>query len=62
MPGVPACLSAISASVRASWSADDGRTWQQVDTLPYWSAGFARGRTGWLVGPLGRITKVTLGR
>jgi photosystem II stability/assembly factor-like uncharacterized protein len=43
----------------ASWSADEGRTWQPLDTLSYWSAGFASRRVGWLVGPSGRITKVT---
>jgi photosystem II stability/assembly factor-like uncharacterized protein len=43
----------------ASWSPDEGRTWQPLDTLSYWSAGFADRKGGWLVGPAGRITKVT---
>jgi len=43
----------------ASWSPDDGRTWQVLDTLEYWSAGFASRAAGWLVGPGGRVTRVT---
>jgi len=42
----------------ASWSPDDGRTWQVLDTLEYWSAGFAGRKAGWLVGPGGRVTRV----
>lgn len=42
----------------ASWSPDDGRTWQVLDTLEYWSAGFASRGAGWLVGPGGRVTRV----
>jgi photosystem II stability/assembly factor-like uncharacterized protein len=43
----------------ASWSPDEGRTWQPLDTLSYWSAAFASRKAGWLVGPAGRITKVS---
>jgi len=43
----------------ASWSPDDGRTWQPLDTLGYWSAGFAGRDAGWLAGVEGRITKVS---
>jgi photosystem II stability/assembly factor-like uncharacterized protein len=43
----------------ASWSPDEGRAWQQLDTLAYWSVGFASRKAGWLVGPGGRITKVS---
>ncbi len=42
----------------ASWSADDGRSWQALDSLSYWSVGFSDKKVGWLVGPAGRITKV----
>jgi photosystem II stability/assembly factor-like uncharacterized protein len=42
----------------ASWSPDDGRTWQPLDSLAYWSVGFADRKVGWIVGPGGRITKV----
>ncbi len=43
----------------AAWSADGGLTWQPLDTLGYWSLGFANKEAGWLVGPEGRITKVS---
>ena len=42
----------------ANHSYDDGRTWQPLDTLAYWSVGFAHPRAGWAVGPRGRITKI----
>jgi photosystem II stability/assembly factor-like uncharacterized protein len=46
----------------ASLSRDDGATWTAVDSASYWSVGFASPRAGWMVGPGGRITKVTLAR
>lgn len=42
----------------AAYSWDDGATWLPLDAGPYWSLGFTRKGTGWLVGPKGRITKV----
>jgi photosystem II stability/assembly factor-like uncharacterized protein len=43
------------------WSTDDGASWSRLDTLAYWSVGFARrGRAGWAVGPTGRITKLII--
>lgn len=44
----------------ASISLDDGRSWNALDTLAYWSVGFASPESGWLVGPGGRIVKVRL--
>lgn len=41
-------------------SRDDARTWVWLDTLSYWSVGFASARAGWAVGPGGRIVKVEL--
>ena len=41
-----------------AWSADDGSTWTTLDTLAYWSVGFASRRLGWAVGPAGRITRI----
>ncbi len=58
VPGTPATVVAVGPR-GASWSADDGRTWTALDTLSYWSVGFASRRNGWLVGPAGRITKVS---
>ncbi len=43
----------------ASLSSDDGKQWVQLDTLNYWSVAFATRQAGWLVGPKGRITKVS---
>jgi photosystem II stability/assembly factor-like uncharacterized protein len=44
-----------------SYTVDEARTWASLDTLAYWSVGFA-GRTGWAVGPGGRITRIDLAR
>jgi len=46
----------------AALSRDDGRTWSALDSLDYWSLGFANEVTGWLVGPDGRITRVRFPR
>ena len=43
----------------AVWSNDDGATWTPIDSLDYWSVGFASPRAGWAVGTQGRITKVS---
>ena len=58
VPGTPATVVAVGPK-GASWSPDDGRTWQPLDTLAYWSVGFAGRAAGWLVGPGGRITRVS---
>jgi photosystem II stability/assembly factor-like uncharacterized protein len=43
----------------ADLSRDGGITWTALDSAAYWSVAFA-GRTGWMVGPNGRITRVRL--
>jgi photosystem II stability/assembly factor-like uncharacterized protein len=43
----------------ADYSPDDGATWMSLDTLTYWAVGFASPRAGWLVGPEGRVTRVS---
>lgn len=43
-----------------AYSGDDGSTWTTLDTLAYWSVGFASRRIGWAVGPAGRITRIRL--
>lgn len=58
VPGTSATVVAVGPK-GASWSADEGQSWQPLDSLDYWSAGFAGKAGGWLVGPGGRITKVT---
>ena len=42
----------------SAWSADDGATWVTIDTLNYWSVGFASPRAGWAVGTRGKITRL----
>jgi photosystem II stability/assembly factor-like uncharacterized protein len=41
------------------YTRDDGLTWVPIDTLNYWSVGFASPRAGWAVGTNGRITKLS---
>jgi photosystem II stability/assembly factor-like uncharacterized protein len=41
------------------WSRDEGVTWTPIDSLNYWSVGFASPRAGWAVGTQGRITKLS---
>jgi photosystem II stability/assembly factor-like uncharacterized protein len=40
------------------YSLNDGMTWYSLDTLAYWSVGFGSPRTGWAVGPQGRIVRI----
>jgi photosystem II stability/assembly factor-like uncharacterized protein len=44
----------------AAYSQDFGMSWVALDTLDYWSAAFGSSSEGWLVGPDGRIAKITL--
>ena len=46
----------------AAASLDEGRSWIAIDTVAYWSVGFATPDAGWAVGPGGRITKFTMTR
>jgi len=43
----------------ADYSIDGGRSWIRLDTAAYWSVSFASPSTGWLVGPGGRVTRVS---
>jgi photosystem II stability/assembly factor-like uncharacterized protein len=42
----------------ASYSVNDGETWQFLDAAAYWSVGFGPRGTGWLVGPRGRVVRL----
>ena len=42
-----------------AWSGDDGAAWRPVSDQEHWSLGFAANGVGWLVGPAGRITKIS---
>ena len=46
----------------AAWSRDDGASWRPLDAAEYWAAAFSPRGMGWLVGPEGRIVKVTVSR
>ena len=46
----------------ADWSPDGGATWMQLDTVDYWAVAFGTSERGWMTGPEGRITRVTLRR
>jgi photosystem II stability/assembly factor-like uncharacterized protein len=59
VPGRPGTLVAVGPRGMAL-TPDAGRTWVGLDTLAYWSVGFGSTRTGWAVGPEGRITKIRL--
>lgn len=41
-------------------SRDDGATWTALSANAYWAVGFASPRSGWAVGPRGRITRIRL--
>jgi len=43
------------------FSRDEGASWVAIDSLNYWSVGFASPRAGWAVGTRGRITKMVIG-
>lgn len=58
VPGAQGTVVAVGPK-GVSWSPNDGVSWQPVDTLSYWSAAFVGRSAGWLVGPGGRITKVS---
>jgi photosystem II stability/assembly factor-like uncharacterized protein len=55
----PPALAAVGPGGLAL-SRDDGATWAGLSTHAYWAVGFATPRTGWAVGPRGRITRLRL--
>jgi photosystem II stability/assembly factor-like uncharacterized protein len=62
VPGMPTPTLVAVSPKGASWSADEGATWAHLDGASYWSVGFASRRAGWMVGPGGRITRVSFAR
>jgi photosystem II stability/assembly factor-like uncharacterized protein len=54
----PAALLAVGPG-GAAYSLDEGATWAPIDQLSYWGVGAASPRAAWIVGPEGRITKVS---
>jgi len=61
VPGTPGPTAVAVGPGGADLSRDGGVTWSRLDTAAYWSVGFASPRTGWLVGPGGRVVRVSLG-
>jgi len=59
VPGTfPATMVIVSPN-GAEYSADGAHTWLPLDDAAYWGIGFASADAGWIVGPGGRITKVS---
>jgi photosystem II stability/assembly factor-like uncharacterized protein len=59
IPGArPATIVAVGPD-GAAYSRDEAATWTQIDTVNYWSVGFASPRAGWAVGANGRITRLS---
>jgi photosystem II stability/assembly factor-like uncharacterized protein len=56
LPGVVVAVGPRGASV----SVDGGAMWTALDSLSYWAVGFAAPDAGWMVGPEGKIVKVSL--
>lgn len=55
----PAALVAVGPGGIAR-SDNDGKSWERLDSLAYWSVGFGKGSIGWAVGPKGRIVRIDL--
>ena len=59
VPGRPGWVVAVGPR-GLDYSTDDGASWMSLDTLAYWSVGFGSRKTGWAVGPIGRIKQIRL--
>jgi photosystem II stability/assembly factor-like uncharacterized protein len=59
VPGHPGWVVAVGPR-GLDYSTDDGASWTSLDTLGYWSVGFGSRKTGWAVGPRGRIKQIRL--
>lgn len=44
----------------AAYSGDDARSWVMLDSLNHWSVDFGDSKSGWMVGPGGRITRISI--
>lgn len=45
---------------RVGLTREGGRTWSRLDRAACWSVGFASPRTGWVMGPGGRVVHASL--
>lgn len=60
VPEAPTPSFVIVGPGGADFSSDNGTTWSSLDRQAYWATGAASPSAVWLVGPEGRIVKVTL--
>lgn len=59
VPGAPSPTVVAVGPGGADYSIDGGRSWARLDTAAYWSVSFASLSTGWMVGPGGKVTRVS---
>ena len=60
VPGAPTPSFVAVGPGGASYSLDNGSTWASLSTDSYWSLAFTPSGTGFLVGPEGRLTRVSV--
>lgn len=60
VPGAPTPTAVVVGPGGADYTVDGGESWTALDSAAYWSVGFASPRAGWMVGPGGRIVRVSL--
>lgn len=59
VPGAPTPTLVAVGPNGADWSSDEGRSWSSADTVSFWGLGMASTSAGWLVGPDGRIVRIS---
>ena len=59
VPGIGAPIAVAVGPGGADWSADGGSTWSGFDDRDWWGLAFVSPDAGWIVGPEGRIGKVS---
>ena len=59
VPGAPTPTLVAVGPNGADWSSDEGRSWSSADTVGFWGLGMASASAGWLVGPDGRIVRIS---
>lgn len=59
LAAVPGTEGLVAVGPGGAAYSPDGRTvWLPLDSVSYWSAGFASAHAGWMVGPKGRIARI----
>ena len=62
VPDAPALTLVAVGPEGLAFTADEGASWTTLSTENHWSVAFASSRTGWAIGPEGRITRIALYR